>query len=72
MIEQDATLVCSVLMTRIELQHVLKAQERMIVAFKLKENVAKLFPQRGIIGPELNRLVESLERVFAPSQLLQR
>ena len=71
-VEQNPALVGGVLVARIELEHMLKAQQGMVVALQLQQGVAHLFPQGGIVGLELDGLVEGLERFFAPALLQQR
>jgi hypothetical protein len=43
-VEQNTALVGGVLMARIELEHMLKAQQGMVVALQLQQGVAHLLP----------------------------
>jgi hypothetical protein len=71
LVEENAALIQGVVMIWVELERVLKAQEGLIRARKLNENVATLPPQRGVVRPKLYRLVEDVEGLLTAPMLLQ-
>src|SRR5579872_7612665 len=72
LMKQDAALVGGILVAGIELEHMLKTQERMVAALQFQEHITKLIPQRGVVGLKLHGLVKRLERVIAPALPQQR
>ena len=58
-------------MLRLELENMLKGENRFALAIERGQHAAQRLPQFGIIGLELNCLVEHGKRVFEPSDLLQ-
>jgi len=56
----------------VEPQGLLIARNGLAGPFQCDQSVAEIAPQLGIVGRELDRLVEGLERVVAPALLQQR
>jgi hypothetical protein len=51
---------------------VLQAQQRIGRPLHFHQRAAQMFPQPGIVGPELDRLVEDVQCFVVPSLRLQR
>lgn len=70
-VEKNPALAQGVMMLRIELECVFEARQGLIEARELREDVAALTPQAGVVRPKLDRLVEDVERLLEAPVLLQ-
>src|ERR1700739_4678002 len=69
--QQHATFGRGVEIIRLELEGMLIAQERVIVATEMQQPAAEAAPQFGTVGLELDRLVEGLQRLVMALDVLQ-
>ena len=63
-IEQRAAFVRRVPMIRVELERMLKAQQRFGLPLQVDQSLPETGPQFGFVRLELHRLVERLEGIF--------
>ncbi len=57
---------------RVELESLLEALQGLGQPVEIDKNLAKAGPQFSVVGRELERLIERLERLFKPALALQR